>query len=127
MTHLGRRRVLASTAVVLATAQSIEGARYLADTRYLSVLLFLAAFLGLLAGVQVWRGAGFESRFTLGMLALSAVVGHTISLTVGLPGSTMNAWSGGHGAIGLISVVAAVAVLLMLLPRFTRNTPERGT
>ena len=121
MGTVSRPRVLAVTAFVLAGVQTVEGFKYLGDAQYLSVLLFLASFFGALASVKLWRDNCFESRFTLAMIALSTVAGHLLSLTAGLPGSALEAWSGVNAALGFTSLTAALLILLMLLPRFFSN------
>lgn len=126
MTHLSRPRVLAVIALVLAAVQTVEGVKYLGDAQYLSVLLFLAAFFGALASVKMWRDNCFESRFGLGMIALSTVVGHGLSFSAGLPGSSVDAWSGGHAVLGSVSLAAATAVLVLLLPRFFQDATKTG-
>lgn len=113
-----RPRVLALTAFVLAAIQVVEGVKYFADVQYLSVLLILAAFFGVLASVKLWRDNCFESRFALAMIALCTVAGHGLSLSAGLPGSDLQAWTGANAVLGFISLAAALLILLMLLPRF---------
>lgn len=124
MRYLSRTRGLALTALILATVQTIEAVRYLGEAQYLSVLLFMAAFFAALASLKIWRDNCFGSRFTLAIIAAFVVVGHTLSLTAGLPGSMMNTRTGGHGTFGFISVAMAIVILGMLLPHFFRNYGE---
>lgn len=127
MPHLSRPRVLASTSLTLAVVQAAAGVQYLGDAPYLSLLLFLASFFGLLASAKLWRDNCFESRFGLAMIAASTVVGHVLSLTIGLPGSAFEPWAGIDAVLSAMSLGIALLVLAMLLPRFFSNyTPAGG-
>lgn len=127
MQHLSRPRVLALTALILAAVQAVTGVQYLRDAPYLSLLLFLASFFGVLASAKLWRDNCFESRFGLAMIAASTVIGHVLSLTLGVPGSALEPWSGIDGVLSGISLAVAALVLAMLLPRFFSNyTPAGG-
>lgn len=121
MQHLSRPRMLALTALTMASVQAVTGGHYLPDAPYLSLLLFLASFFGVLASAKLWRDNCFESRFGLAMIAVSTVVGHILSLTLGLPGSALEPWVGVNAVLGATSFAAALLVLCMLLPRFFSN------
>ncbi|MHA7173083.1 hypothetical protein [Arthrobacter monumenti] len=118
---------MASAALALAAVQAIEGVRYLDDAQYLSVLLFMASFLGVLASLKMWRGNSFGSRFTLAVIAVAAIVGHTLSLIVGLPGSTMDPWTSGQGLFDVVALATAIVILVVLLPHFFPNRTEPGS
>lgn len=127
MWYPSRHATLAAIGLILATVQAIEGVSYLSDAEYLSVLLFMAAFFGGLAGLKMWCDNCFGSRFALAMVAASVIVGHVLSLTAGLPGSTLRTWTGAHGAIGFISLAAALIILVMMLPHSFRSTTGTGS
>ncbi|WP_309124544.1 hypothetical protein [Arthrobacter sp.] len=127
MLRLPRPRVLALTSLTLAAVQAVTGAQYLSDAPYLSLLLFLASFFGILGSAKLWRDNCFESRFGLAMIAGSTVVGHALSLTLGLPGSALNPWSGVSAILSAISLAVALLVLAMLLPRFFSNYAQAGS
>ncbi len=116
MQHIPGIRIPTVFGFVLAGVHGSQGALHLADAHYLSLLFFLASLLCLLATVKMVRDNCFESRFGLVTIALTTLVGHTLSLTAGLPGSAASAWAGGHLVLGAISVLASVALLALLLP-----------
>lgn len=116
--------LVAVTALLLGAAQTIAGVLYLDDAPYLAVLLFLAAFLCVLGSAKLKRDNCFESRFVLSTVAASTVAGHILSLTLGLPGSQMDTWSGPNTVLSVASVAVALLLLVFVLPHlFTECDP----
>ncbi|MBE0009766.1 MULTISPECIES: hypothetical protein [unclassified Arthrobacter] len=116
MSVIFRAPVVTAIALLLGTAQAIAGVLYLGDAPYLSVLLFLAALFCVLGSAKLWRDNCFESRFGLAIVAVSSIAGHILSLTVGLPGSQFQPWSGLNAILSIVSLALAVLLLGLLLP-----------
>lgn len=125
MPALFRPPVVTAIALLLGTAQAIAGVLYLQDAPYLSLLLFLAALLCVLGSAKLWRDNCFESRFGLAIVAVSTIAGHVLSLTVGLPGSQLQPWSGLNAILSVASLALAVVLLCLLLPHlFSGGAPD---
>lgn len=125
MSVLFRAPVVTVVALLLGAAQAIAGALYLQDVPYLSLLLFLAALFCVLGSAKLWRDNCFESRFGLAIVAVSTIAGHILSLTIGLPGSQLQPWSGLNAILSIASLALAVLLLFLLLPHlFSGDAPE---
>lgn len=118
MTPRSRRRWTSGAALLLALGQGRESLLYGADAPYLCLLLLIAAAVGAgSAAALLWREA-FGTRLTLGLLAGTALVGHTLILVLGVPGSAVQ----GTTAVTVLVMAAAVFSLGMVL--MTSRTPE---
>ncbi|WP_323960552.1 hypothetical protein GC088_03460 [Arthrobacter sp. JZ12] len=116
--------VITTAGLGLALIQAIEGLRFLRDTQYLSLLLLVFGILAAAASLKLWRNYCFGCRIVLALISVATVIGHLLSLTVGLPGTVADAWMGSNAVLGVISVALGLLIMVLLLPRFFHPRPD---